>query len=1392
MGKFLGNIISSRNSFNTLQYQHSQALKMIENSSSLYEVYNLIKKRRKLFDGLSSMIEEEKCINKEVLEVVREIMNCSCCLILKPEDKKLELVLKVGRKVEWNKIISEIELSLFTKKSITNIRDLFSYDINDHIKSCLIIPVIREHEEFTLLVFRDSTEFEEIDLQYATKISKKFCEPNLQIISSEGTKDRIGKFFLFNIQDSECLSFLDVLKEFEKKITMLVGIDSCSVFIVDQTNKVLWRKNSYLSESLIFPIVNASILGYTYNQRTLVLFPDPTKEFNDTHYYKNKFVACIPIIDNKLSDPVISVVLVSKSTAFSDYDLWLTNKYSESFGAILYMQYLERNKKFAERRKSLPVSKSKISNLNFLQLEMNSPTISKNFLEPQNNIRSIEIERTLESLLNCQEVKIISNEIYYDEEEINKAINNSRLNKKTVYLPSLQTNQDGSFLVVPLENNIVVCFRNFSRELERDYVYAIESITKLLHEPKTSQAINDKILEQARVDNLLSNWTSHLISVSNSIVKKLLACKSVIYKLACSNELKNLCAMALEIICALTNASEACIIIKEDSWYIKFTQKGLVFDFPNEEVELIEESFRKKTIRKLKVNEIEENLIIVPIMYGECFGIIILSGKKDETNRELISFNTKDENILINFAKALAQSVSEFPLPTEASLQILISHIRNSAMAFKPQTLFLAIQKAAQIIFDCDKTNFFSVSGNEMILFKKNIEEEPSQGFSLRITESIFAEFVKKGIPGYINNIYNDPKHDCEIDKITGYKTDSMLVIPIHNKNGSVGFILECINKRSGEFDSRDSETALKISKVFERVMENWEFIKKNVDEIFRLKGISNSIASYILVFNQDGKLNYANKPIERVFGISESEVNGIHFSEWLQINQELKEDIESVFANRSLKIRRTSQKIRSGKLKKFSSFSGKVVEDQSNVSIFNFRIVQLQDISSENFSGVVVILEDSSALEALHQEFREVQDQLRAITSPVAAETGLQKCIRELNYIAAQLIDQDVKDQISQVVERLKAGGLKKPKFLLNNVDNQEFQTVNSIFYMKSKSYHDSSPVITKKISTTSETAQIIPLEILRDWNLNAFVVESKYDYIYSMLSDFNAIESYQINEEVLYNFISKIQGECDKRNNPFHNFTHCFSVMHSCYMLLSSTSAGSFFSSLNILGLLIAGMCHDVDHTGRTNMFEVNSRSTLAIYYNDKSVLEQHHAAVTFEILMSEDCNIFENLSRESFREIRKIIITAIMGTDMTKHYSILTNINARAKDITTSPIGSLCKDYEKLSQFILHAADLGHSTKNYRTYEVWSLLVCQEFSDQHKDEIENGLPITEFMKDLHVPKIYYSNEIGFLNYVVRPLWECADNLLKPNVSFLLENLDRNIEEMKKKLDEWKKAES
>jgi hypothetical protein len=57
------------------------------------------------------------------------------------------------------------------------------------------------------------------------------------------------------------------------------------------------------------------------------------------------------------------------------------------------------------------------------------------------------------------------------------------------------------------------------------------------------------------------------------------------------------------------------------------------------------------------------------------------------------------------------------------------------------------------------------------------------------------------------------------------------------------------------------------------------------------------------------------------------------------------------------------------------------------------------------------------------------------------------------------------------------------------------------------------------------------------------------------------------------------------------------------------------SFFFFLKkkkeIFGIILAAIIHDFDHPGLNNAFMINSRSEIAIRYNDVSVLENYHIA-------------------------------------------------------------------------------------------------------------------------------------------------------------------------------------
>lgn len=187
------------------------------------------------------------------------------------------------------------------------------------------------------------------------------------------------------------------------------------------------------------------------------------------------------------------------------------------------------------------------------------------------------------------------------------------------------------------------------------------------------------------------------------------------------------------------------------------------------------------------------------------------------------------------------------------------------------------------------------------------------------------------------------------------------------------------------------------------------------------------------------------------------------------------------------------------------------------------------------------------------------------------------------------------------------------------------------------------------RQLSKAASTGPSIP-----SWDFNVFLadMDTLPQLVEDMFAKFDVPKVLGISRQRMQNFILVVKE--NYHPNPFHNFLHAFSVVHTAYLLLSTTDAARMLRPLDIAGCLIAALCHDVDHPGHTNAFEIQSGSQLAMLYSDESVLERHHAYTTFKLIAKEkNANILEHLSPSDYRHIRKVIITAILGTDMAGHF-------------------------------------------------------------------------------------------------------------------------------------------
>jgi cGMP-inhibited 3',5'-cyclic phosphodiesterase A len=79
----------------------------------------------------------------------------------------------------------------------------------------------------------------------------------------------------------------------------------------------------------------------------------------------------------------------------------------------------------------------------------------------------------------------------------------------------------------------------------------------------------------------------------------------------------------------------------------------------------------------------------------------------------------------------------------------------------------------------------------------------------------------------------------------------------------------------------------------------------------------------------------------------------------------------------------------------------------------------------------------------------------------------------------------------------------------------------------------------------------------------------------------------------------------------------------------------------AIEVLSCLMAGCLHDFEHPGVNNAFLVNMCDEKAIRHNDLSVLENHHIAASFNLMLDPKRNWACNFGTAEFKKVRALII-------------------------------------------------------------------------------------------------------------------------------------------------------
>ena len=177
----------------------------------------------------------------------------------------------------------------------------------------------------------------------------------------------------------------------------------------------------------------------------------------------------------------------------------------------------------------------------------------------------------------------------------------------------------------------------------------------------------------------------------------------------------------------------------------------------------------------------------------------------------------------------------------------------------------------------------------------------------------------------------------------------------------------------------------------------------------------------------------------------------------------------------------------------------------------------------------------------------------------------------------------------------------------------------------------------------------------------------------------------------------------------------------------------------------------------------------------YNDHSVLENHHSATLCKTINESPGNPFLRLSRAAYKDVRSLIVSSILSTDMKLHVQV-TKAFSEIK-VSTFTESRLIQQETKviLANGMLHACDISAQSLPFNEAELWTTAVCAEFSEEvRKCEIA-GMPAAPHMRGLDDPRKRISLQINFIDYLVLPLWRTVTALmpsLHPQLMQLSEN--------------------
>ncbi|MCK9210853.1 MAG: GAF domain-containing protein [Ignavibacteriaceae bacterium] len=185
---------------------------------------------------------------------------------------------------------------------------------------------------------------------------------------------------------------------------------------------------------------------------------------------------------------------------------------------------------------------------------------------------------------------------------------------------------------------------------------------------------------------------------------------------------------------------------------------------------------------------------------------------------------------------------------TVNQLQLIIDAAEKVNSNIKIDEVLRSIVEAATSLTSADRGTLYILDYDKGELWSKVLRGENIEEIKLKIGQGLAGWVAKTGEIINLPDAHQDERFDSNIDKMSGYKTKSMICYPIKNREGVIIGVLQLLNSAHGEFTQIDLDFLEALSVHVALALSNAELVHQLIktDKLVSLGKLTNFILSDI------------------------------------------------------------------------------------------------------------------------------------------------------------------------------------------------------------------------------------------------------------------------------------------------------------------------------------------------------------------------------------------------------------------------------------------------------------------------------------------------------------------------------------------------------------------